>query len=171
MWFTDYLFGRQQYVQLGINKSSNQPLLCGVPQGSILGPLLFTVFYNDLTDLKMSSRVLQYADDTVVYCPGKDVESIETVLSHDMDLIANYFDENELIMNLSKGKTEVMLFGTAKRLSLQPQDIDVKYKGESLRTTMSYKYLGYTLDPSLTLCKNFDDAYTKASNVYGCYLN
>ena len=104
MWFTDYLFGRQQYVQLGTDKSSNQPLLCGVPQGSILGPLLFTVFYNDLTDLKMSSRVLQYADDTVVYCPGKDVESIEIVLSQDMDLIANYCDKNELIVNLSKGK-------------------------------------------------------------------
>ena len=114
IWFTDYLFGRQQYVQLGIDKSSNQPLLCGVPQGSILGSLLFTVFYNDLTDLKMSSRVLQYADDTVVYYPGKDVESIESVLSQDMDLIANYFDGNEFIMNLSKGKTEVMLFGTAK---------------------------------------------------------
>ena len=40
----------------------------------------------------------------------------------------------------------------------------MKYKGESLKTTMSYKYLGYTLDPSLTLCKNFDDAYKKASN-------
>ena len=82
----------------------------------------------------------------------------------DMDLIANYFDGNELIMTLSKGKTEVMLFGTAKRLSLQARDIDVKYKGASLKTTTSYKYLGYTLDPSLSLCKNFDDAYKKASN-------
>ena len=164
MWFTDYLFCRQQYGQLRVGKSSNQPLLCGVPQGSILGPLLFTVFYNDLTDVKINSRVLQYADDTVVYCPGKDVESIEAMLSQDMDLIANYFDGNELIINLNKGKTEVMLFGTAKRLSLQSRDIDVKYKGESLKTTTSYKYLGYALDPSLTLCKNFDDAHKKASN-------
>jgi hypothetical protein len=58
----------------------------------------------------------------------------------------------------------VMLFGTAKRLSLQSRDIDVKYKGESLKTATSYKYLGYALDPSLTLCKNFDDAHKKASN-------
>jgi hypothetical protein len=63
-----------------------------------------------------------------VYCPGKDVESIEAMLSsQDMDLIANYFDGNELNINLNKGKKEVMLFGTAKRLSLQSRDIDVKY--------------------------------------------
>ena len=107
MWITDYLFCRQQYVQLGVDKSSNQPLLCGVPQGSVLGPLLFTVFYNDLTDLKINSRVLQYADDIVVYCPGKDVESIEAMLSQDMDFIAYYFDGNEIIINLIKGKTEM----------------------------------------------------------------
>ena len=73
-WFTDYLFGRQQYVQLCMNKSSNQPLFTGVPQGSILGPLLSLVFYNDLTDLETN------ADDTVIYCPGKDIEIQETRL-------------------------------------------------------------------------------------------
>ena len=117
-WFTAYLFGRQQYVQLGMNKSSNQPLISGVPQSFIMGPLLFMVFYNDLTDLKTNSRVLKYADDTVIYCSGKDVERIEVMLSYDIDLIAKYLEENELIMNLEKGKTEAMLFGTAKRLSI-----------------------------------------------------
>lgn len=69
--------GRQQYVQLGMNKSLNQPSFTGVPQGSILGPLLLLVFYNDLTDFETSSRVLKYADDTVIYCSRKDVESTE----------------------------------------------------------------------------------------------
>ena len=97
-----------------MNKSSNQPLFMGVPQGSILGPLLFLVFYNDLTDLETNSRVLKYTDETVIYCSGKDVRSIEANFTYDMDLIAKYLDDNELIMNLEKGKTEVMLFGTAK---------------------------------------------------------
>ena len=136
-WFTDYLFGRQQYVQLGINKSSYQPLFTGVPQGSILGPLLFLVFYNDLIDLETNSRVLKYADDTVIYCSGKDVESIEANLTYDMDLIAKYLEDNELIMNLEKGKTEIMLFGTAKRLSMQSRGLDVRYKGEAVKVTMS----------------------------------
>ena len=53
-----------------------------------------------------------------MYSPGKDVESIEVKLTHDMNLIVEYFEENELIINLEKGKTEVMLFGPAQRLSM-----------------------------------------------------
>ena len=61
-----------------------------------------------------------------------------------MDLIAKYLEENELIMNLEKGKTEVMLLGTAKRLSMQSRELDVRYiyKGERVKTTTSYNYLG-----------------------------
>ena len=71
-----------------------RPLFSGVPQGSIIGPQLFMVFYIDLADLKMNSRVLKYADDAVVYSPEKDVESIEVKLTHDMNLVAKYFEEN-----------------------------------------------------------------------------
>ncbi len=138
-WFTGYLFGRQQYVELGMNKSSNQPLISGVHQVSITGPLPFMVFCNDLTDFKTNSRVLKYADDTVIYCSGKDVERIEVMLSYDMDIINKYLEENELIMNLEKGKTEVMLFGTEK--DCQSRELDVRYKGERVKTTTSINIL------------------------------
>ena len=107
---------------------------------------------------------IKYADDTVVYCSGKDTETIENTLSQDMELIAKYFDENELVMNLKEGKTEVMLFGTRKRLSTQSHKIKVKYKSQDINLTKSYTYLGYKLDPSLTFSDNFDTAYKKASN-------
>ena len=71
------LIERQQYVQLGMNKSSNQPSFAGVPQGSILGPPLFLVICNDLAYFETNSRVLKYADDTVIYCSEKDVEITE----------------------------------------------------------------------------------------------
>lgn len=58
-----------------------------------LGPLLFLVFYNDLTDLETNSRVLKYVDDTIIYCSEKDVESIEADLTHDMDLMAKYLED------------------------------------------------------------------------------
>ena len=81
-----------------------------------------------------------------------------------MDLVAQYFDENELIINLKSGKTEMMLFGTGKRLSGQPREMNVEYRGQPINVTQSYKYLGYLLDPTLTFNENFEVAYKKASN-------
>ena len=164
-WFTNYLFGRQQYVQLGSKKSTNQLVFTGVPQGSVLGPLLFLVFYNDFVDIGLNSHIIKYADDTVIYYSGQSIEVIENVLSDDMDLVAQYFDENEeLIINLKSGKTEMMLFGTEKRLSGQPREMNVEYRGQPINVTQSYKYLGYLLDPTLTFNENFEVAYKKASN-------
>ena len=57
-----------------------------------------------------------YADDTVLYADGKDLKSIENALSSDMSLLASWFTENELLLNLKKGKTEAMVFGTGKKL-------------------------------------------------------
>ena len=89
---------------------------------------------------------------------------IEKTLSSDMDLIAEYSDANELLINLKKWKTEMMVFGTGKRLSAQPRQLRVEYRGQPINTTQSYKYLGYVIDPSLTLNENFEAAYKKASN-------
>jgi hypothetical protein len=85
-------------------------------------------------------------------------------LSSDTDLIAEYFDANELLINLKKWKTEMMVFGTGKRLSAQPRQLRVEYRGKPLKTTQSYKYVGYVLDPGLTLNENFEAAYKKAGN-------
>ena len=75
LWFNDYLFGCTQYVQIGKNSSSIQPVFSGVPQGSIPGPLLFIIFFNDLVDHLLKTNVLMYADDTVIYCVTKDLET------------------------------------------------------------------------------------------------
>ncbi len=128
LWFTDYLFGRQQYVQLGKVTLSMRPIYSGVPQGSILGPLLFNLYFNDFVDHLLRVKVLMYADDTVIYCAGKDIECIENVLTRELEHVARYFDENELVINLKKGKTEVMLFGTAKRRSLQNRQLNITYR-------------------------------------------
>ena len=162
------MFGRQQYVQLGSDKSSNQPIFTGVPQGSVLGPLLFLVFCNDLVNIGINPRIIKYADDTVIYCPGKNIEMIEKTLSSDMDLIAAYLDVNELLINLKKGKTEMMVFGTGKRLSAQPRLLRVEYRGQPINKTQSYKYLGYVLDPGLTV-KTLKQPIKKLVTEYDYY--
>ena len=163
-WFTDYLFSRQQYVSMGATKSSIEPVFCEVPQGSILGPLLFLVFYNDMADQSQHARVLKYPDDTVIYFPGQEIGIIERALTQDLRALAQYFDENELMINLKKGKTEAMLFGTGKRLSATERNLELRYRGHTINNAVSYKYLGYTLDTRLLLNENFDIAYKRVSN-------
>ena len=146
-------------------QASMQPVFSGVPQGSILGPLLFNIYLNDFVDHQLKTRVLMYADDTVIYCAGKDTEIIKNALTQDLaEYVARYFDENELVINLKKGKTEVMLFGTAERLSLQNHQLNVKYQGVPINNTDDYIYLGHTLDKNLTLRENFDAVYKKRCN-------
>ena len=171
LWFTDYLFGRQQYVQLGKGTSSMQSIYSGVPQGSILGPLLFNLYFNDFADHLVKTNVLMNADDTVIYCAGKDIETIENVLTKELEQVARYFDENQLVINLKKGKTEVMLFGTAKRRSLQNRQLNITYRGVPINNTNEYTYLGYTLDNSLTLKGCFDRLIKSAAIASSSYPN
>ena len=81
--------------------SGVREIYTGVPQGSILGPLLFLIFFNDITDVINHAKIVKYADDTVLYVADKETQSIQTKL--DMESIAIWLKENELIINLKKG--------------------------------------------------------------------
>ncbi|XP_057296299.1 uncharacterized protein LOC130625264 [Hydractinia symbiolongicarpus] len=147
-WFTDYLFGRFQQVQYKNSLSDEHPVNSGVPQGSILGPLLFIMFFNDLCTVVKHSE---------------DLEIIETRLSSDMNCVLAWCLENELILNLGAGKTEAMLFGSKNNLSKQNSSLNVTYGYQTVRVTSTYKYLGVLIEPSLNLSSNFDLTYQKAS--------
>ena len=136
------MFNRQQVISYNNRKSTLNSVVCGVLHGSILGPLLFILFTNDIVNADKSSNIIMYADDTVVYTQGRDLNMIEKALSRDMSSLAARFHESELILNLKKLKTEVMLFGTAKRMATSPKSLEVKYQDNILYATTSYKYLG-----------------------------
>jgi hypothetical protein len=162
-WFTSYLFNRTQVVEIGITKSIAESVYCGVPQGSILGPLLFLLFFNDIAD-SLTCKVIKYANDTVIYYANTNVDKIENQLNSEMKIVGKYCRKYELLLNLKKGKTEVMLFGTSKRLCLHGKDLRILYNDEPIRFVEEYVYLGNLLDKSLTLSKNVDRAYKRASS-------
>ena len=163
-WLTDYLFNRKQFVLFDDKISSEQPVYSGVPQGSILGPLLFLIHFNDIATHIKNSRIIKYADDTVIYFSHKDVLVIQNKLSEDCNLISRWLDSNDLIINLKPGKTETMLFGTAKRLcTVKDHNFEVKIKNRIINNTILYKYLGVKLDITLNLGINFNEMYRKAS--------
>ena len=162
-WFTDYLFHRSVVVSYDNCLSNAHDVLTGVPQGSILGPLLFIIFLNDITDVISSAKIVKYADDTVIYVADKDIKVIKSKLSEDMNAIAEWLDQNALIINLNKGKTESLLFGTSQRIAKQSETFNVMYRGSNISNTTHYKYLGIELDSSLSLNSHFEKCYKRAS--------
>ena len=101
------MFNIRQVVYYNNHTSALSSVACGVPLGSILGPLLLLLFSYDIIDNVKNSRIIMYADDTMLYAQGKDLNIIENALSRDMSLLAAWFHENELILNLKKGKQRV----------------------------------------------------------------
>ena len=89
---------------------------------------------------------------------------IEKALSRDMSSLAAWFHENELILNLKKGKTEAMLFGIVKRLATALESLEVKYQDTCRSATLSYKYLGIKSDSTMTMQESFNFTYRKASS-------
>lgn len=163
-WFTDYLFGRKAMVQYNQTISDPFPITSGVPQGSILGPLLFLLIFNDLTDVVKHSEVVKYADDTVLYVHAKTGKEAAKLLTEDLSAISDWFKENELIMNLKKGKTEALLFGTSKKVANHSKDFEIYANDTKITVTKQYKYLGVPVDSSLNMNSFFDTCYKKASS-------
>lgn len=178
LWFTDYLFNRIQNVKIGSQSSSPFNVTSGVPQGSILGPLIFLIFFNDLQEQLLKAKCIQYADDTVVYVAHDNVDRIERILNEEFEMLHSYFRKNELVLNLKHGKTESILFGTANKLAKQQKDsITITMDGIPVHHVEFYTYLGSQLDSKLTLQNNFEKSYKKATGRLNlleklrCYLN
>ena len=109
-WFESYLSNRMQQTSCGSELSDALPLTFGVPQGSILGPLLFLVYINDLPSITNKCNVSLYADDTVLYCCASDVNDLEKNLNEDLFKLAIWLNENKLTLNLNK--TRSMIIGS-----------------------------------------------------------
>ena len=104
-WFHSYLNGRCQYVEFNGHKSTTLPLETGVPQGSILGPLLFLLYINDLPSATTMKSVI-FADDTNLLISGNNLREIADTLNSELELVSDFFKANQLKLNAKKTKME-----------------------------------------------------------------
>ena len=160
-WFTDYLFNRNEFCVVENCESKLLNITCRVPQGSILGPLLFLMFFNDFEKCLKRLQSLNFADDMVVYVHGKTKDIVESHLNEDLRNMLTYFKTNQLIINLNKGKIETMIFCMSSRLSKCGKKLTLYYDDRVIHTTETYKYLGIILDSTLSLSPNFGRVYKK----------
>ena len=125
---------------------------CGVPQGSVLGPMLFLLFINDLGSVTKHSKYKLYEDDTVLYsdCTGETDGILKTNIQHDLDHVSTWCKLNDIILNMKKTKT--MMFGTRHKLS-QLDPLQIHVNGRRLECVPSYKYLGTFVDSELNFIK------------------
>ena len=145
-WFTSYLSERKQLVDVSGTFSHPREVTCGVPQGSILGPLLFLIYVNDMPAV-VKNKLLLYADDSAIMVSGKSKSLIEKELSEDLEMVSHWLVDNKLSLHL--GKTESIIFGSKHKLKSN-NDLNVTCNGQAIHSTTSVKYLGATLDQSLT---------------------
>ena len=136
-------------------------VVCGVPQGFILGPLLFLLYFNDFEEHLQHVNVLNFAEDTVIYLAAKSKSEVVSRLNEDLENMRKFFSANQLVINLKKGKTESMLFGTSQKLAKCGKELNLQYDGVYVQQTDTYNYLGTVLDSTLSLKDNFDKIYKK----------
>ena len=101
-WCKNYLTDRKQYVHYRNKNSSSERIECGVPQGSVLGPLLFIIYTNDLPDSLNGAKSILFADDTTIYISFNNISNLYRDMNIELDNITDWFRANKLSLNVTK---------------------------------------------------------------------
>ena len=162
-WITSYLTNRKQHVVVGGESSLDTPVLSGVPQGSVLGPLLFLIYIDDVSDSLLSdgSMLNLYADDMLLYKPVKSPEDFKHLQS-DIDHISDWVSCNNLTLNPNKCKFMII---SRKTNSVQPPQHILN--DTPLEQVETFKYLGVLLSSELSWSVHVESICTKASKLIG----
>ena len=147
-WFESYLSGRTFKVNIDKKFSDPGNLTCGVPQGSILGPLLFLLYVNDMPQAVKCDLFL-YADDTCLTFQHKNVKEIKDHLNLNFSSLCDWFINNKLSIHLGEDKTKSILFGTKLNIK-RAEPLNIVYGNVKIKQYTKVTYLGCILDKSLS---------------------
>ena len=161
-WFTSYLSNRSHYVKYnGIKSGMNKiPIKYGVPQGSVLGPLLYLIFCNDLHKCIEESNLIMFADDSSISKTHENIKYIFETLSKELTIVIDWFRANKLSLNLNK--TNYIVF-KPKSMQIDLDGLEISFGNEIIERVDVTKFLGLLVDMNLNWNQHMSKTQTKLS--------
>ena len=163
----NYLSDRTMRVNIDKTLSKTEPLKVGVPQGSVLGPLLFIIFMNDICALPIRSSLVIYADDTTTLDSGNKIEDLVRSVENDMKIICEWLKNNQLIIN--RQKTFVIHFPPSSHYTqriMEPrlESLTIKIDDHYVDFVNETRILGAIIDSKLNFSSHVDTIVTKVNS-------
>ena len=166
-WFDSYLSDRQQKCVVNGELSGARAVTCGVPQGSLIGPLLFLIYINDLPNCLSKALPRMYADDTSISIAASSLPELESALNTELTYLHEWLNGNKLSLNIAK--TELVLIGSRQRLSATTtgHSLTVQIKGHEIDRVPHTKSLGVHIDQNLSWSKHVNETAKIVSSGIG----
>ena len=160
-WLKSILQNRLQYVSIEDNNSDLLNVICGVPQGSILGPKLFILYINDLCNISTLLKFILFADDTNLFCSGKDPTQLSKIINTELRKLHIWFSVNRLSVNAAKTNYKLCCLATIVRKI----NIDIKIDNTVLDRACVTKFLGILIDDKLNWKEHIGMTKSKLSKT------
>ena len=162
-WLANYLSDRFQCTLANNVVSNIEPIVFGVPQGSVCGPLLFLIYINDLSAIFDSCKVSLYADDTVIYITHNNVQEALQLVQNDLNRLVEWCTDNKVTINCKK--TKYCIYGMRSNVKRSKSfDTVLSLNNNVLDRVSSYKYLGFILDEHLNYNKHISELCSLVSH-------